>query len=199
MSQQELVPEPQDHEQQAAYDQAVGEPAYYARPLKRGGPKEEHPATFEESIPPYSYPAQDRVGYTGAQERQTRQQTQQQGSRTTNFEPDGDALEAGYRPYQRFSQWQIPPWARPQRHKRSNAMRWLVAAVLILLMIKLLPLLLLGILGITVFLVLLPFLILFGLLVIALVVVILALMGVPVWRMRWRARVNRRRWGRPWM
>src|SRR2546430_5461123 len=70
-------------------------------------PKNDHPATFEQSIPPYAYPAQDGIS---AQEHHKQRRTNEQYARPTRnmsgnqrFSPDGDALEHGYRPYRHYN------------------------------------------------------------------------------------------------
>src|SRR5689334_969798 len=125
MSQQQLVPEPPQ-------DQDVSGQSYRYKAARRSGnmPKEDHPATFEETVPPYSYPAQDRVTYKRENGRQESHARQHQRQHT------GDAFETGNRPYQQYRYRQVPPWARPQRHQRMYIWRWLIVAILVLLAIK---------------------------------------------------------------
>ncbi len=194
MSQQELVPEPQDQD-------VSGQPYRYKAPQhSSNAPKEEHPATFEETIPPYSYPAQDRVPYAG-EKVQHDTPAQQRTHKSQQHSEDGDAFEMGYRPRPQYRQHQIPPWMRPQHHKPGRILRCLVAVGIVLLILKLLPLLLLGILGLLGVLasvVALLFIVLFGLLALALLIVIRALLGTPIFRGTIRSR-NHQRWGRPWI
>lgn len=196
MSQQELVPEPQDGSTTAAQENEE----IYQRPYKAGRarnamPKEEHPSTFEETIPPYSYRAQDRVTQNtpdpahGAHFHETNARERQ--SRRRRFSPDGDSLENGYRPYQQQQSSQVPSWARPQPQKHSHFLRWLVLIVLAIVLIK--PfLVLIGALflaGLTVlaFIILIPFIILGVFLLAAFVLAILGIvMGRAVWRSIWR-------------
>lgn len=175
MSQQQLVPEPPQ-------DQDVSGQSYRYKAARRSGnmPKEDHPATFEETVPPYSYPAQDRVTYKSENGRQESHARQRQRQRLRAGE-DGDAFETGYRPYRQRSYRQAPPWARPQRHQRVHIWRWLIVVVLILLAIKILPLIVLGIvalLGVLTFVLLLPLIILFGLLAVGLLIALLAWLSV---------------------
>jgi membrane glycosyltransferase len=193
VSQQQLVPEPQDESANGSQENAEIDRHLYksARTRSSDMPKEEHPSTFEETIPPYSYHAQDRVTQnltdpahsahfheTNARERQ---------SRRRRFSPDGDALENGYRPYQQQQYHQVPPWARPQPQRNSHILRWLVLIVMTILFIK--PLLvLLGALfltGVTVLglIILIPLIIL-GVLI--LVGVVLAILGIVLGRAVWR-------------
>jgi hypothetical protein len=191
MSQQQLVPEPQD--------QDVSRPSYRLRARQRAGdePKEEHPATFEETVPPYSYPAQDRVTYKEEKARQQSRARQHQ-----LHEDDGDAFEMGYRPYRQYRQSsyrQAPPWARPQRHKGIHVWRWLIVAILILLAIKILPLIVLGIvalLGLLTFAILLPLIILLGFLVVAATIVLLVWLSMRKFA---HTLFGHRRWGGPWI
>lgn len=170
MSQQELFPEPQENEVQSYY--------YPHEQRHENEPKEEHPSTFTGEIPPYSYPAQDRVTYTSQQKKR------QQGGAA----PAQTVDEAGYR------QRQVPSWARPQRHPGRTIVRILVAVAIVFLLVKVLPILILGVIallgGLAFILVLLVFVAL-GLLMLLLVVGILILLGVPLLRFS-----TRRRWER---
>ena len=193
MSQQQLVPEPPQ-------DQDVSGQSYRYKAARRSGnmPKEDHPATFEETVPPYSYPAQDRVTYRRENGRQESRTYQRQRQRLRTDE-DGDAFEMGYRPYQQYRYRQVPPWARPQRHQRVHIWRWLIVIVLILLAIKILPLVALGIvalLGVFTFILLLPLIILFGLLAVVFLIALLAWLSV---RGLVRSLFGHRRWGGPWI
>lgn len=191
MSQQQLVPEPPQ-------DQDVGRQSYRYKAARRSGnmPKEEHPATFEDTVPPYSYPAQDRVTYKRENGRQESHARQYQRQRTDD---DGDAFEMGYRPYRQSGYRRAPLWTRPRRHRSKHIWRWLIAVVLILLAIKILPLIVLGIvglLGVLTFVLLLPFIMLLGLLAVGLIIALLAFLSV---RRAVRSLFGYRRWGGPWI
>ncbi len=194
MSQQQLVPEPQDGDSQ-------GSEETYKRPYKAARssnmPKDEHPSTFEETIPPYSYRAQDRVTRntpdpgSGAHLRETNAQERQ--SRRRRFSPDGDALENGYQPYRQQQRMygQVPSWARPQQHKNKHLLRWIITLALVIIFIKPLIILVGGIFfaGLTVlgFIILIPLIVLGALLLAGLVLAILGLvLGRAVWRSIWR-------------
>jgi hypothetical protein len=184
MSQQQLVPEPQGQDGSG--------PSYRYRAAWRSGDilKEEHPATFEATVPPYSYPAQDRVTY--------RRENGRQVSRTRT-DDDGDAFEMGYRPYRQYSYRQVPPWARPRRHRGVHIWRWLIVIVLVLLAIKILPLIALGIVGllsVLTFVFLLPFIILFSVLAVITLIALLTLLSV---RGVVRSLFGHRHWGGPWI
>src|SRR5436309_12756239 len=109
-------------------------------------PKNDHPATFEQSIPPYVYPAQDGVR---TQEHKQQQRTNAQYARLTRdmsgnqrFSPDGDALEHGYRPYRRYNYSNgngVPFWARPRRGIGMKPARLLVLILLGAVLLHALP------------------------------------------------------------
>jgi hypothetical protein len=190
MSQQQLVPEPPQNQDGSGQ-------SYRYKAARRSGDilKEEHPATFEETVPSYSYPAQDRVTYNrgGNGRRESRARQRQR------TDDDGDAFETGYRPYQQHSYRQVPPWARPQRHRGMHIWRWLFVLILILLAIKILPLIALGIVGllsVLTFVLLLPFIILFSVLAVIVLIALLALLSV---RGLVRSLFGHRRWGGPWI
>jgi hypothetical protein len=169
MSQQELVPDPQDQEQQGAGSQGI-EAEYYRQQAHKSndGPKEDHPSTFENEIPSYSYPAQDRVTYT-------REQARQENAR------------AGYRSPDQTTRRQVPPWARPQRNIGKKILFWLLAVLVIVGLIKVLPVLIViivSILGLAILAVLLPVLIILGLVAAVVIVALisLAMMGITIHR-----------------
>lgn len=197
VSQQQLVPEPQD----GSSSGSQGNAEIYKRPYKSARssnmPKDEHPSTFEETIPPYSYRAQDRVTRntpdprSGAHFHETNVQERQ--ARRRRFSPDGDALENGYQPYRQQQRVynQVPPWARPQQHKNRHVLRWIVLLILAIVLIKPLLILIGGlfIAGLTLlgFIILIPFIILGAFLLIGLTLAILGVvLGRAVWRSIWR-------------
>ncbi len=173
MSQHMMFPESEG--QQPQQDAEQYKPYYWSSTPENGKsgktgdiPKNEHPSTFEDTIPPYSYPAQvapQPQAYTEAS-KQARQ-TRQQHTKRQQFSPDGDAFEYGYRPYQNrasydYAAQQVPHWARPQQHN-GRGLRWLVFIILGIVFLQ--PVLwlvghllaVLGILiGVTIFALLLP-------------------------------------------
>lgn len=213
MSQQEF---------QQPNDENADAQAYYRPPKQKTNtmgqmgntgnmPKNEHPSTFEESIPPYSYKAQDGPERSSAPHEQLRstgeQSYQKQQQQQQYYSPDGDAFEQGYQPYASMQQQFVPPWARPQR----NAMkpwRWVVLVVLGVLLIK--PVLILAgiaiagigfLLGAALLVVLLPIIIIFSLLAVfsVMALIVMSVLGVPIrpgrWWGQWRGyRRNRNRW-----
>ena len=225
MSQEEMYPESQSQFQQS--DGEIQAQPYYwsttSKTNKTGNmPKNEHPSTFEQSIPPYSYRAQDaqpveqepmtysaRADQTGAMAQRRQEELRQQQAGQRQFSPDGDAFESGYRPFASGRQWQqVPWWARPQ-HNNHGVFRWLVFIILAVVFAKpilfILTHLLVGVgilLGLAAFAVLLP---IFIVLVLAgvfsvMALIVLSALGVPIRPRRiwgyWRNyRRRRRTWG----
>ncbi|GAC1363584.1 MAG: hypothetical protein NVS2B12_33010 [Ktedonobacteraceae bacterium] len=121
MSQQEFQSQQEHSKQSQAEEDMYAQP----RPLsnkKRAGamPKYEHPSTYEDEIPPYSYRAQDaaRPDVEQKQQESSQQSQQEAGARGRGFSPDGDAFENGYRPYRNMAQ--APFWARRQPNTRGS-------------------------------------------------------------------------------
>src|SRR5947209_19644524 len=107
MSQQEMFSGEQD--QRPLESEIQAQPYYWStRPKAKTGdvPKNEHPSTYEESIPPYSYRAQESASYTSPQGNPAyRADARQQRS--------GGAFGQSDRPYAAYTmQWQVPSWAR---------------------------------------------------------------------------------------
>jgi hypothetical protein len=191
MSQQQLVPEPPQ-------GQDVSGQSYRYKAARRSGDvlKEEHPATFEETVPPYGYSAQDRVPYNrGGNGRLGRR-----GWQRLHMDDDADAYETSYRPYRQDRHYgQVPPWIGSQRHRGVLLWRWLLVCVLALLAIKILPLIalaIIGVLSVLTFVLLLPFVILFAVLAVVLLIALLAVLSV---RGFVRSLFGHRRRGGPWI
>jgi hypothetical protein len=199
MSQQQLVPEPQDGSEHGGNEEIYQQYYKVAKSKSGGVPKDEHPSTFEASIPPYSYRAQDTAthAYNSADPAYTAHpheiDARARQYRRQRFSPDGDALENGYRPYQQQQrmQYQVPSWARPQQHNGPHVLRWLVLIVLGIVFIKLVlvligALFLVG-LGVLAFIILIPLIVIGALLVAGVVLGILGIvLGRAVWRSGWR-------------
>jgi hypothetical protein len=206
MSQQEFFPSPQSSKRDELADVEIApqRPISWSSKFKTGDvTKNEHPSTYEEeSLPLYSYPAQDRrstaSGRTtqGEQSRMspnttstsTRQRTQQ------SFSPDGDAMEYGYRPHRSTT-----TQARSLRKGRNTILRVVVLVFCLILLLKLLPFLatvFVTLLGIGLFLILLPILIVLAFVIIfgGLVLLLLSRLGFPVWRNL----LGRHRWNNSW-
>jgi hypothetical protein len=200
MSRQEFLPHEQEPLTQDDPEKIDVRPYSWSTSPKSGNlPKNEHPSTFEDSIPPippYSYAAQDALPpqqeqekatyYSGGQEKQSQQQ--QAG-------PQRNTFQYGYRPYTSYNtQSQVPPWARPQHHNR-RAFRWVI--LFILGMIFLNPLLhVLGWLAVAFGVIFIIFAVIVGAVAIMALVVLSAL-GIPL---RIGRRHAYRRWYRrgPW-
>lgn len=202
MSQQEMYPPSQSQE---GASEVPAQPYYWSTAAKTHKtsdmPKNEHPSTFEKSIPPYSYQAQE-----------TQQREQQPATHaahaSTPEQGQGAAQKQGYRPFRTGQQWQhVPWWARPQHNSRST-FRWLIFIGLALLFAKpllfVLAHLLTGIgllLGLVAFAILLPIiivLILAGVFTVAALIALSAL-GVPIRpRVLWGQWRNYRRRRKSW-
>ena len=170
-------------------------------------PKNDHPTTFEQSIPPYAYPAQDGVRAREQSPASKQQRAYEQHARQTHnmranqrFSPDGDAFEHGYRPYKQYNNNGgngMPGWARPQRGIGSKPVRLLVLILLGVALFHALPaiaavvLTLLGVIALAIF---LPFIIIFAAMAAfaVLALIVLKALGVPLGRTRF---FYRKRWG----
>jgi hypothetical protein len=192
MSQQQFVP--QEGSERLSGDEEIYQ-QYFKAPKNGNILKEEHPSTFEASIPAYSYRAQDAAAQrsydtaTTAHPHETDERARR--SRRRRFSPDGDALENGYRPYQQRMQYQAPSWARPQRHNRPHTLRWIVLIVLGIILIKplliLLGALLLTGLGVLALIILIPLIVIGAVLAGALMIALFGLLlGRAVWHGGWR-------------
>ncbi len=200
MSQQEFMPQGKQDQD----EQSLDAEQFYAQPLPgrrktREMPKNDHPSTFDQSIPPYTYRAQDTAQSAHQPETKTRTAQQEQQARRRDFSPDGDAFETGYRPY-RHSNWrqQVPRWARPQ-HNKFSLPKWIIFLVLAFVLLPAIPALihaLLILFGILAFIVLLPFIVIFALIIAFVVLLALVLVGVPIYLSRSRRALNGR--GKTW-
>lgn len=222
MSRQEFAPEPQEQEGRQGWQEQSAQswdraeiypykPYHWSTRSKTGDMlKNEHPSTYEGSIPPYSYRAQESASHREQPTRvqPTEKQQRERGQRRQRFSPDGDAFEHGYRPYKNNTvESQVPPWARPQRHNR-HVLRWIVLIVLGIVLIKFAVAalaVLAAVIGLTIFALLLPILIIVGIVVAfaILALFVLAALGIPIgiigygW-FRSRRRRAGPRWGGPW-
>lgn len=197
MNQQEMFSEEQD---QQPLESEIQAQSYYwsTRPKARTGdaPKNEHPSTYEESIPPYSYRAQESVSYPLDQE----DSVYRANARGHRSDSAGDAFGQSYRPYTAYTmQWQVPSWARPQ-HNNGNGLRTAVFVILGLLLfaplLKLLFFLVAGIgilLGVAVLAIaFIPIIIAFLAVFVVVALVVLGMFGIRPGRFRRRAF---RHWG----
>lgn len=207
MSQQEFMPEPQH--QQGGLDNAEieannAQPYYWSTsPAARDMPKNEHPSTYEESIPPYSYAAQNSKSSTEqarVEHNKTYTSNTTQAPNTTQrqqFSPDGDAFEYGYRPNTAYATpQQAPHWARPQRNRSVGKIIFLV--IMLFLFARPILFILMHFIFILGFIVFLPILIILGILSIFAVfaLIVLASLGISLHPRQFRRRNHRGRgWG----
>ena len=191
MNQQEFFSGEQN--QQPRESEIQAQPYYWStRPKAKTGdiPKNEHPSTYEESIPPYSYRAQESASSSSRQEHPAyRAKVHQRRS-----EAAGGVFEQGYRPYTAYNmQWQVRSWARPQ-YNNGNGLRTAVFVVLGLLLIvpilKFMFFLVAGIgilLGIAVLAIaLIPIIIALLAVFVVSALLVLGLFGIRPWRFRRR-------------
>lgn len=185
---QEFTSESQGASKQAQDNEEIytQQPYYWStKPRTGDGPKDEHPATFEDSLPPYSYQAQE---YGSAQQSEQANRT----SSTERERPQPNRSNTQYSAY-----WQVPSWARPQQQKGNKVLRWLILIILAAVLIK--PIILvitviLGavglVIGVALFAILLPILIILAILLafVAMALIFLAMLGVPIRRGRFRMR-----------
>lgn len=201
MSQQEMYPQSQF---QAGDSEVPAQPYYWSTSPKTGKtadmPKNEHPSTFERSIPPYSYQAQeaqrkeqepgtrstraDNLGQAQAAQRKQEKVRQQR-----QFSPDGDTFEQGYRPIATGQHWQQAPWWVRAQRNHYGVLRWLIFIGLAVIFAKpllfVLVLLLKGmalLLGLVAFAILLPIMIVLVLASVFAIVALIALsaLGIPI-------------------
>ena len=185
---QEFTSASEDASEQAQdNEQTYTQHPYHRSTKHRAGdrPKDEHPATFENSIPPYSYQTQE---YGSAQQAE---QTANPGA-AEQERPRQDRSNTRYNAY-----WQVPSWARPQQQKGNKVLRWIVLIILAVVLIKpiiVLITIILGaiglVIGVALLAILLPILIILGILLafVAMVLIFLAMLGVPIRRGRFRIR-----------
>jgi hypothetical protein len=124
MSQQEFEMGSQSSQQNSSHDEdEIHQPQYpyswSGKINKEGVPRDEPPSSYDATIMQQGYQAQTpNTSNVPGQQAQVNRQYQYIPPRG-----DGDAYEQGYRPYRnRSSQGQgVPPWARPQPHRRDPA------------------------------------------------------------------------------
>lgn len=145
MSQQEFQSQAEDSKQSQAEEEVYTRPR--SNKKKVGAvPKSDHPSTYEETIPPYTYRAQDTAEPVQQQkQRSSFQASQQSGTRRRDFSPDGDAFETGYRPYQIWARRPASSWSRQQsgaRHPGRLIFLVVLAVILLPILFKVLTFLL---------------------------------------------------------
>ncbi len=96
------------------------------------GPKSEHPSTYDESIPPLSYHAQDygRVSSPSSPKVGTSSRVGASPPPTYKTSSGSDALKTAHRPYSQYTGgWQVPPWARPQQSNSRSVWPYVLLAI----------------------------------------------------------------------
>lgn len=150
MSQQELMPEPQSsrssqesymtqsQDRQSWLDAEINE-QISNRPRRSNItdlPKSDHPATFEDSLPPYSYPAQNQPMVTQRSTTEQSNQWQQQAQ-----PPYTRTAWGTYQPYNQYNpQQQVPRWNQPQDSSMGTS-RWIGLVLLALILLVSIPML----------------------------------------------------------
>lgn len=178
MNQQEFAPESKGHGQQSQDRERAS--TYYREASNR--PKEEHPSTFEDTVPPYVYRAQDSYQSPSPRETQTRQRRKNDSTsgRANRFYSSNQQQQQQPRVYQRMR------GNRPQRGKNA-VIHWVLIILFTLALLHILPFIgvvILSALGILAVALLLPIFILLGLIaaVVIVVLIVLAMLGVPIRR-----------------
>ena len=151
MSQQELMPEPQSSKssQELYKAQSQGRQSStktyaqsYSKPQQSRGdlPKTDHPSTFEDSLPPYSYPAQDQIMFMQqpSQEQNTQWQRQEQ---THEYEAARETPTNAYQSYSQYNgQQQTQLRVQSQEHTVDSS-KWIGTLLLVLVLLVSIPIL----------------------------------------------------------
>jgi hypothetical protein len=148
MSQQELMPEPQSSQssQESYKMQSQDRQTWsgteinaqiYSSPQRSKTtdlPKSDHPATFEDSLPLYSYPAQDRTILTQQSSPERSTQWQQQAR-----PQDARTARGAYQPYSQYNApQQVPYWTQPQDNSMDTS-KWIGLVLLVLVLLVSIP------------------------------------------------------------
>jgi hypothetical protein len=147
MSQQELMPEPQSS-QEFSKAQSQGKqswsgtdmglrPSNWPRRSKTTDlPKSDHPSTFENSLPPYSYPAQGQTMSTQqSYTEQTFQWQQHDASTSWNIFTDSYPSYNQYNPPQ-----QVPAWTQSPENT-IDISKWIGILLLVVFLLVSIPVL----------------------------------------------------------
>ncbi len=144
MSQQELMPDPQSPE---SYETQSQERQFWSGPETNvpiyswpqrakttNLPKSDHPATFESSLPPYSYPAQDwtmsKQQSNSERATQYQQQAQPQDTRA------GTSTD---HPYSQYNAPQQVPWQSQPQENSVDISKWIGFVLLVLILLMSIP------------------------------------------------------------
>jgi hypothetical protein len=154
MSQQELMPEPQSsRSSQESYNaQSQGKQSWssaevniqpYSRTRRSRTsdlPKSDHPATFEESLPPYSYPAQDQTMFR--QQSKPEQNTRwQQQARNRDAGTSKETPTGAYQSYSQYNPQQQAPWWAQSQENTMDTSKWIGLLLLVLVLLVSIPVL----------------------------------------------------------
>jgi len=174
MDQQEFVPESQEQRRQKQDGKQTS--TYYQK--TGNGPKEEHPSTFEDTVPPYVYRAQDSR-HSSSQQAETRT-----NQRRTDAAAPGRGSRSSTRQQQQSHTYQRMRGTRPQ-YWWKPIVRWALLILLVIILIRILPfivVLILSVLGILAVALLLPIFILLGLVaaVVIIALIVLSMLGIPI-------------------
>jgi hypothetical protein len=96
------------------------------------GPKSEHPSTYDESIPPLSYHAQD-YGQASSLPSSSQIGASPRVEASPTPTSKTGTLKMAYHPYRQYTGGrQVPPWARPQQNTFGSAWPyvWLIIGIL---------------------------------------------------------------------
>lgn len=185
MSQQEFVPEFQKNQEQEK--RTPGNTLFGRKPSFRPGkartdgvPKNDHPSTFDESIPPHSYRARESVSSS------QRQVHDKERSRKPA------RMTSRWRSYTYYTgRKQMPRWdVRSMKISKKSIWSWIITALLIFVLIKALPIIIgvvTALLGILALIILIPIIVVLALLIAVAVMAILAYIGITRHRRKmWR-------------
>jgi hypothetical protein len=140
MSQQEFEPESQSTQQHSSNeDDEIQHPQYpyswSGNQNQEGVPRDEPPSSYDATVMQQGYQSQtsSNANVSGS----SSQSSTQGRYEYVAPEGDGDAYEQGYRPYNAYNRARsgqgqgVPPWARPQQHRRRPA-RFAVILIVLL-------------------------------------------------------------------
>src|SRR5579859_6252950 len=92
------------------------------------GPKSEHPSTFDESIPPLSYRAQDQRQVSSSSPK-----TGESPEAVYKTSSEAATPKMARRPYSQYTGgWQVHAWARPQENNFGTIWLYVLIAILAL-------------------------------------------------------------------
>lgn len=99
-------------------------------------PKSDHPSTFEDSLPPYSYPAQGQTMATQQSYTEHNFQWQQRAPSISR-----NTFAGSYQPYSQYNPpQQVPSWT-PSSEKTIDISKWIGVLLLVIFLLVSLPVL----------------------------------------------------------